>query len=95
MRWVIDRIDDADFGCEERLPGEELQVLVTLCCEDGRRVQFEIADAWMLSQDLKEGDEWPEDPEEPGENEERSLRQAEWMEGYLGALAELGEGSEE
>lgn len=26
--WTIKRIDEADFGCEERLPGEPLMVLV-------------------------------------------------------------------
>ena len=31
--WTIKRIDEADFGCEERLPGEPLMVLVSLeCC---------------------------------------------------------------
>lgn len=28
--WTIKRIDEADFGCEERLPGEPLMVLVSL-----------------------------------------------------------------
>ena len=35
--WTIKRIDEADFGCEERLPGEPLMVLVSLECDDGRR----------------------------------------------------------
>ena len=28
--WTVSRIDECDFGCEERLPGEPLMVLVTL-----------------------------------------------------------------
>ena len=42
--WTIKRIDEADFGCEERLPGELLMVLVSLECDDGRMLQLEVAD---------------------------------------------------
>ena len=46
--WTIKRIDEADFGCEERLPGEPLMVLVSLECDDGRMLQLEVADNWIL-----------------------------------------------
>ena len=59
--WTIKRIDEADFGCEERLPGEPLMVLVSLESDDGRVIQFEAADNWLTVQELSEGDEWPED----------------------------------
>jgi hypothetical protein len=34
--WTIARIEEADYGCEERLPGEPLMLLITLESEDGR-----------------------------------------------------------
>lgn len=61
--WTIVRIDDADYGCEERLPGEPLMVLVTIEREDGKRLQFEVKDDWLMEQGLDEGDEWTEDIE--------------------------------
>ena len=30
MEWKVRRIQEADYGCEERPAGEPLQVLVTL-----------------------------------------------------------------
>lgn len=52
--WTIKRIDEADFGCEERLPGEPLMVLVSLESDDGRTIQFEAADNWLTVQELSE-----------------------------------------
>ena len=71
--WTIKRIDEADFGCEERLPGEPLMVLVSLESDDGRVIQFEAADNWLTVQELSEGDEWPEDIETPDAADERTL----------------------
>lgn len=34
--WTVTRIDEADYGCEERMPGEPLLVLITIECDDGR-----------------------------------------------------------
>ena len=74
--WTIKRIDEADFGCEERLPGEPLMVLVSLECDDGRMLQLEVADNWLTMQELDEGDA-------------KSAKQVQWMESYLDALEEL------
>lgn len=87
--WTIKRIDEADFGCEERLPGEPLMVLVSLECDDGRMVQIEVADSWLTSQELDEGDEWPDDMDETGKQDEKAARQSRWMDNYLDALDEL------
>lgn len=87
--WTIKRIDEADFGCEERLPGEPLLVLVSLESDDGRVIQFEAADNWLTVQELSEGDEWPEDIEAPDAADERTVRQTQWMENYFEALEEL------
>lgn len=59
--WTIARIDEADYGCEERLPGEALMLLVTLKNEDGEVIRFEVAEKWIEMQGLDEGDEWPEE----------------------------------
>lgn len=87
--WTIKRIDEADFGCEERLPGEPLMVLVSLESDDGRTIQFEAADNWLTVQELSECDEWPEDIETPDAADERTARQIQWMENYFDALEEL------
>jgi hypothetical protein len=59
--WTIARIDEADYGCEERLLGEPLKLLITLKNEDGAVRWFEAAENWIEMQGLEEGDEWPED----------------------------------
>lgn len=61
--WTITRIEEADYGCEERMPGEPLMVLVTLTNEFGEVIRFEAAENWIELQGLDEGDEWPEDIE--------------------------------
>ena len=91
MKWTITRIDEADFGCEERMPGEPLMVLVSLESEDFRMTQFEVADHWLALQGLDVGDEWPEDLDEIAQNEEKYVGQAQWMENYMDALAEADE----
>lgn len=82
--WTISRIEEADYGCEERMPGEPLMVLVTLTNEFGEAICFEAAENWIELQGLDEGDEWPEDIE--GED---SSRQDEWMENYYRAVEEM------
>lgn len=88
--WIIKRIDEADFGCEERLPGEPLMTLVTLESDEGDNIQLEVADNWLIAMGLDEGDEWPEELVEQTKKEEDSiLKQAEWMENYLDAASEI------
>lgn len=89
--WTVLRIDEADYGCEERLPGEPLMVLVTIECDDGRQCQFECADKWLEVQEIDEGDEWPEDIEAIEESQDRLDNMADWMENYFEAVAELDE----
>jgi hypothetical protein len=45
--WTIARIDEADYGCEERLPGEPPMLLITLESEDGAVRQSEAAENWI------------------------------------------------
>ena len=90
--WTIKRIDEADFGCEERMPGEPLMVLVTLECDDGRVEQLEVADQWLTMMGLDEGDEWPEELAEAADSQvEQINKQSQWMDNYLDALEELEE----
>ncbi len=91
MKWIINRIDESDFGCEERMPGQPLMVLVTLECEDGRECQFEVADDWLRIHDIDEGDEWPENVEAVEEYEAKINRMSDWMDGYYDALDEMDE----
>ena len=87
--WIVKRIDEADYGCEERMPGEPLLSLVTLECDDGRVCSFEMPDDWLRLQDIDEGDEWPDDIDKLSEEEKRADSQSEWMDNYLEALDEM------
>ena len=44
--WRIKQIAEADFGCEERLPGEKLKCLVILENEKGETRRLEVEDEW-------------------------------------------------
>ncbi len=89
--WTISRIDEADYGCEERLPGEPLMLLITLESEDREPIQFEVAEKWIEMQGLEEGDEWPEDIEATEANDDATVNQSEWMENYYRAIQEMDE----
>lgn len=56
--WKIKSIREADFGCEERMPGQKLQCLVTLEDEMGNQRNFEVADEWLTENNLDEGGRW-------------------------------------
>ena len=58
--WKIKQIVEADFGCEERMPGEKLKYLVILENETGETRRLEVEDDWLTSQGLDEGSLWPE-----------------------------------
>ena len=56
--WKIKQIAEADFGCEERMPGEKLKCLVILEDESGNVRCLETEDEWLTEQGLDEGSEW-------------------------------------
>ena len=56
--WKIKQIAEADFGCEERLPGEKLKCLVILENENGETRRLEVEDEWLTEQGLDEGSTW-------------------------------------
>lgn len=86
--WTIARIDEADYGCEERLPGEPLMLLITLENEVGEMVRFEAPENFIEMQGLDEGDEWPEDIDNDAVTD-RITRQSEWMDKYYRAIEEF------
>lgn len=58
--WKIRQIFDGDYGCEERLPGQEPKVSVTLVNEAGAEKYVSVEDRWLTEQGLTEGSLWPE-----------------------------------
>ena len=93
--WYVNRTDEADYGCEERMPGEPLLELVTLQSDDGRECRFEVAEDWLLSQGIEEGDEWPEDIDELDRDSQKAVNMSAWMDNYMDALREMDEEYEE
>lgn len=93
--WIIKRIDEADYGCEERLPGEPLVVSVLLENEYLETARLEVADQWLTMQELDEGDEWPDEIDAPGEKQDRVTAQNAWLESFLEDMEQLEEGKQE
>ena len=87
--WCVSRIAEADYGCEERMPGEPLMALITLESDDGRECQFEVSEDWLCSQGMEEGDEWPEDIDEVDEDTQSARIMSAWMDNYMDALREM------
>ena len=56
--WKIKQIAEADFGCEERLPGEKLKCLVIIENQNGETHRLEVEDEWLTEQGLDEGSTW-------------------------------------
>lgn len=93
--WTVVRIDEDDYGCEERMPGEPLMALVTVQSDDGRMEQVRMAEEWLQSQEIDEGDEWPEDIDEASMGLLRAESQMKFMDQYLEAIEEMeGEDTE-
>ena len=89
--WFVSKIAEADYGCEERMPGEPLMAFVTLESDDGRECLFEVSEDWLCNQGIDEGDEWPEDPDEPDEDSQKASIISAWMDNYMDALREMDE----
>ena len=56
MKYIVKRIQEADYGCEERPEGYQFQVLLRLRDETGQEIDMEVADAELLAKDINEGD---------------------------------------
>ena len=57
--WIIKQILEADYGCEERMPGEKLKCLVYLENDQGEQRRIEVEDDWLCEWSLDEGTVWP------------------------------------
>ena len=60
MEWTVRRIQEGDYGCEERPAEERNQVIVTLENEDGLTRQLTADDDWLYTMGIDEGSLWPE-----------------------------------
>lgn len=56
MNYIVKRIQEADFGCEERPADYEPMVRVILCNEAGTEKVLEVTDASLYAKDIDEGD---------------------------------------
>ena len=60
MSWVVKRIQEDDFGCEERPDDAKTKVLVTLVSEEGQERLIRVDDEWLYANGIDEGSRWPE-----------------------------------
>ena len=56
LQYIVKRIQEADYGCEERPQGCGPLVLLRLRDEAGQELNLEVPDAELLAQDIEEGD---------------------------------------
>ena len=56
MIYIVKKIQEADFGCEERPAGYKPQVIVRLCDESGHEMDKELPDADLYALDIDEDD---------------------------------------
>ena len=61
MEWTVKRIQEGDYGCEERSAEERNQVIVTLENEDGTIRQLTADDDWLYTMGIDEGSIWPKE----------------------------------
>ena len=59
MSWIVKRIQEDDFGCEERPDDAKTQVLVTLTDENGQERLIRVDDEWLYKNGIDEGSCWP------------------------------------
>lgn len=59
-KWTVLRIQEADYGCEERPEGEKQKVIVTLTDAGGRRKEILVEDDWLYENNIDEGSVWPD-----------------------------------
>ena len=60
MSWGVKRIQEDDFGCEERPDDAKTKVLVTLVSEEGQERLIRVDDEWLYANGIDEGSSWPE-----------------------------------
>ena len=61
MAWTVKRIQEGDYGCEERAEEERNQVIVTLENDNGLIRQLTADDDWLYTTGIDEGSIWPKE----------------------------------
>lgn len=56
MTYLVKRIDEQMYGCEEPAPGAEVLVDVTLAAADGTQRVLPYPDVALMAADINEGD---------------------------------------
>ena len=56
MKYIVKRIMEADYGCEERPDNYIAMDTVILRDETGDEIEMEISDKELYSKDINEGD---------------------------------------
>ena len=54
--YVVERIDEDDFGCEERPEGQPLLAVVTLSSDESLPFAVRVPDKELYELDINEGD---------------------------------------
>ena len=60
MSWRVKRIQEEDYGCEERPENERAKVLVTLVDGNGQERVLRVEDDWLYEQVIDEGNPRPQ-----------------------------------
>ena len=60
MSWKVKRIQEDDYGCEERQENEKIKVIVTLVNNIGQERQIRVEDDWLYAKGINEGNLWPD-----------------------------------
>ena len=56
MKYIVNKIMEADFGCEERPEGYGAMALLYLRDENGNELTMEVPDADLYASDINAGD---------------------------------------
>lgn len=56
MKYKVVKIQEADYGCEERPAGYVPKVIIRLCDESGHETEMEVPDADLYAKNIGEGD---------------------------------------
>lgn len=56
MKYIIKRIQESDYGCEERPDNYKTTVVLTLRSEAGDEIEMEVLDDDLYKLNINEGD---------------------------------------
>ena len=56
MKYIIKRIQESDYGCEERPDDYKATVVLTLRSEAGDEIEMEVLDDDLYKRNINEGD---------------------------------------